>query len=456
MHITIVGHPGELKAAYDHLSTVLTWDGITSDQITLDTNLLHLDNVQLHPPGVVMARALAWRIRTPDIRTPETPSGNPVATPGHPETPADPVEATDEATRGQDDTPRPGRWAGTEPQESEPHLDDLTRDQLAELAHRPELLAVHDTLFQWAEESDGQHRVGTFLELLADRGFRVTNQKTIDALRAEFDRYRREAVEFVQAADKIEAERNALRAELAALKTSPQLVWLPEFGADEEIPLGEPTVHNHADGRFVLRAGQPVTEAATEQSAAPATPTEPRVWRKGDPEPPESIAVLVDRKDNHLPYLCRIPGSPQWWQWFARPADRHRAPGGVPWGDATAVLGGGPKDYLIALLEMTEPFGNAPASPENCHVCGARVDYQMLDVSRSSREFVRGLGQCSADPSHDYSGPEDGECGTCGSSVKFRDSGVAYCIGNITHDVFPALWSIGDGPNRTDHVAGES
>jgi hypothetical protein len=89
-------------------------------------------------------------------------------------------------------------------------------------------------------------------------------------------------------------------------------------------------------------------------ASVPATPTEPRVWRKGDPEPPEHIEVLVDCKDEHLPFLCRIPGSLGWWQWFDKPADRHRAPGGVPWTEATAVMGSGAKDYVVALPGMTE------------------------------------------------------------------------------------------------------
>lgn len=94
-----------------------------------------------------------------------------------------------------------------------------------------------------------------------------------------------------------------------------------------------------------------------EQPLTPATPT-PRVWRKGDPEPPESIQVLVDCRDDHLPYLCRIPGSRGWWQWFEKPADRRRAPGGVPWAEATAVMGSGAKDYVVALPEMTEVVGD--------------------------------------------------------------------------------------------------
>lgn len=100
---------------------------------------------------------------------------------------------------------------------------------------------------------------------------------------------------------------NRLRDQLDALKGNARLVWLPEFGDDEEIPLGEPVVHNHADGRFVLRTtsgvgSQPDSEPgdrdealrealredaevdrleresldADEQPVSPATPTEPR------------------------------------------------------------------------------------------------------------------------------------------------------------------------------------
>lgn len=66
------------------------------------------------------------------------------------------------------------------PQEPDPDLDDLTRDRLAELTQQPELLAVHDALGEWfgvmtrsrAAGSDN-NLVGTFLEELADRGYRV-------------------------------------------------------------------------------------------------------------------------------------------------------------------------------------------------------------------------------------------------------------------------------------------
>jgi hypothetical protein len=104
-----------------------------------------------------------------------------------------------------------------------------------------------------------------------------------------------------------------------------------------------------------------LTEVVEVVEDQPKAPAEQRVWRKGDPEPPEHIQVLVDCKDDHLPYLCRIPGSPQWWQWFERPADRRRAPGGVPWSEATAVMGSGPKDYVVGLPEMTEAVEDGAA-----------------------------------------------------------------------------------------------
>lgn len=82
----------------------------------------------------------------------------------------------------------------------------------------------------------------------------------IRRLRAERDELRAHGV-----ARDIGEANEQMRAELEALKAGTRLVWLPEFGDDEEIQLGEPTVHNHADGRFLLRGGQPDTEATTEQ-----------------------------------------------------------------------------------------------------------------------------------------------------------------------------------------------
>lgn len=125
-----------------------------------------------------------------------------------------------------------------------------------------------------------------------------------------------------------------------------RLFWLPEFGEDEEIELGEPVVHNRADGRFVLRFGQPDTEpseqasptleelsgtecgktgkpgsegcdgtcsACTPVDAAPATPTEPRLLRQGDPEPPIGTTVrLADGRRRTRYELGWFPGP---WNW---------------------------------------------------------------------------------------------------------------------------------------------
>lgn len=68
------------------------------------------------------------------------------------------------------------RWAGTEPQEVDPELDDLTRAQLAEIGGAPAAVArVHD---QWLRAHHGilgssGHWAGDFLDLLAAEGYQV-------------------------------------------------------------------------------------------------------------------------------------------------------------------------------------------------------------------------------------------------------------------------------------------
>lgn len=69
------------------------------------------------------------------------------------------------------------RWAGTEPQEADPELDDLTRAELAELSGPAAVVA--ETLDQWVRELHGvhgslRHGAGLFLDLLAAAGHRVT------------------------------------------------------------------------------------------------------------------------------------------------------------------------------------------------------------------------------------------------------------------------------------------
>lgn len=69
----------------------------------------------------------------------------------------------------------------SEPQEHEPDLDELRRDQLHELAGPAGTVA--DVLDEWVTERFGEdhragwepgaHGVGHFLELLADKGYRV-------------------------------------------------------------------------------------------------------------------------------------------------------------------------------------------------------------------------------------------------------------------------------------------
>ena len=60
----------------------------------------------------------------------------------------------------------------------EPDLDSLTRAQLAELAHMPEVAATAGVLDDWLMRLHGtassMHGVGLFLDLLAAEGFRVT------------------------------------------------------------------------------------------------------------------------------------------------------------------------------------------------------------------------------------------------------------------------------------------
>jgi hypothetical protein len=72
--------------------------------------------------------------------------------------------------------PGPPRWAGSEPQEADPDLDDLTRDQLAELAGPA--YPVAKVLDEWLSREHGilssSHAVGHFLDLLAAKGYQVT------------------------------------------------------------------------------------------------------------------------------------------------------------------------------------------------------------------------------------------------------------------------------------------
>lgn len=64
----------------------------------------------------------------------------------------------------------------TNPEDYEPDLDTLTRADLAELPGPASTLA--DVLDEWNHREHGvtssHHGVGLFLELLADRGYRVT------------------------------------------------------------------------------------------------------------------------------------------------------------------------------------------------------------------------------------------------------------------------------------------
>jgi len=69
------------------------------------------------------------------------------------------------------------RWAGTEPADyPDPDLDDLTREQLAEMDGPAR--AVADVLDDWVCRRHGilssHHGVGLFLDLLAAEGWRVT------------------------------------------------------------------------------------------------------------------------------------------------------------------------------------------------------------------------------------------------------------------------------------------
>lgn len=68
------------------------------------------------------------------------------------------------------------RWAGTEPQEVDPELDDLTRAELADLPGPAAVVAsvLDDWLSRMHGILSGSHNAGLFLSLLAARGYRVT------------------------------------------------------------------------------------------------------------------------------------------------------------------------------------------------------------------------------------------------------------------------------------------
>jgi hypothetical protein len=59
----------------------------------------------------------------------------------------------------------------------DPDIDSLTRADLREWAHMPELSAVADVLDDWLLRAHGvtssAHNVGLFLDLLAAEGYRV-------------------------------------------------------------------------------------------------------------------------------------------------------------------------------------------------------------------------------------------------------------------------------------------
>lgn len=71
------------------------------------------------------------------------------------------------------------------PEDFEPDLDDLTRAELAELAHLPwsDLVAVLD---EWALRAHGvtssHHNVGLFADLLALTGWEVTRKPEVPPL----------------------------------------------------------------------------------------------------------------------------------------------------------------------------------------------------------------------------------------------------------------------------------
>lgn len=60
----------------------------------------------------------------------------------------------------------------------DPDIDTLTRAELREWAHMPELAATADVLDDWLLRAHGVtssgHNVGLFLDLLAADGYRVT------------------------------------------------------------------------------------------------------------------------------------------------------------------------------------------------------------------------------------------------------------------------------------------
>jgi hypothetical protein len=70
----------------------------------------------------------------------------------------------------------------------------------------------------------------------------------------------------------------------------------------------------------------------------PAIPDRPRVWRRGDPEPPAGIDVLrdpsIEPAEAHLAeaYLCRLDNGR--WEWLNDPSDRTGVRVSATWEDA--------------------------------------------------------------------------------------------------------------------------
>jgi hypothetical protein len=223
------------------------------------------------------------------------------------------------------------------------HWPTASRERDGERAERNRLQTVVDTgmeaLLKIADREVWEYPPSLLdrIELVADR---------LREARAERDELRAHGVarDIGEANEQLRAELDDLRHNLAqraftapdadietmltsldsrirdALRTNVRLVWLPEFGEDEEIALGEPIVHNGADGRFVLRTkvGQSDTEASEQ--------AEPRVWRDADDpnNAQPSNVYRVHDADGHVwemklggDWACRSGRTPNVYAWFA-------------------------------------------------------------------------------------------------------------------------------------------
>lgn len=122
-------------------------------------------------------------------------------------------------------------------------------------------------------------------------------------------------------------------------------VVLP-FDARDQIEralLGRTSISGASAVMSLLMQWPCIAPPATEDPA----PREPRVWRKGDDEPPAGVDILWDPISEGEAYLCRLDDGT--WEWFDNPEDRTGVRYAAPWN--------------VAMQDSDGPLSEVPASP---------------------------------------------------------------------------------------------